>query len=110
MPHLHKRSDNIIAYFPLVVGREMSEEAFTDLDGDGAPEGEWAYSIAELPVGETLIEFSIAFSADGTVGTVNGHMFDVDPGTYENLTLRYQVTRGGATETLEIPVPRLVVE
>ena len=89
----------------------MSEEAFTDLDGDGAPEGEWAFDYATFHVGAEDLTFRGEFEHDGSSATLaplpDQH---ITPGTYENLTLRYQVTRGGATETLEIPVPRLVVE
>ena len=78
--------------------------------GGGAPDGEWEFEAAELAAGGSSVEFDVSFSDDGATGTVSGHMFDPPAGTYENLTLRYTVTRGDERETLEIPVPRLVVE
>ena len=80
------------------------------LYGENAPEGEWALSQATAEVDGTTVEFTVTFSGDGAEATFGSHMFDPSAGTYENVALRYPVTRGGETETLEINIPRLVVE
>ena len=80
------------------------------LYGENAPEGEWALSQATAEVDGTTVEFTVTFNGDGTEATFGSHMFDPSAGTYENVTLRYPVTRGGETETLELPLPLLVVE
>jgi len=80
------------------------------LYGENAPEGEWALAQATAEVDGTTVEFTVTFSEDGTEATFGSHMFDPSAGTYENVALRYPVTRGGETETLEINIPRLVVE
>ena len=80
------------------------------LYGENAPEGEWALSQATAEVDGTTVEFTVTFSGDGTEATFGSHMFDPSAGTYENVALRYPVTRGGETETLTLTIPRLVVE
>ena len=80
------------------------------LYGENAPEGEWALSQATAEVDGTTVEFTVTFSGDGAEATFGSHMFDPSAGTYENVALRYPVTRGGETETLTLTIPRLIVE
>ena len=81
------------------------------LYGDGAPEGEWAFDYATFHVGaEDLVYRQGEFEHDGSSATLtplpDQH---ITPGTYENVAFKHIVTRDGATETLTLTIPRLVV-
>jgi len=80
------------------------------LFGDGAPMGEWAFDSATFHVGAEDLTYRGNFEGDGTSATLtplpDQH---ITPGTYENVAFNYTVVRDGATETLTLTIPRLVV-
>ena len=81
------------------------------LYGDGAPDGEWAFDYATFHVGAEDLTFRGEFEHDGSSATLaplpDQH---ITPGTYENVAFNCNVVRDGATETLTLTIPHLVVE
>ena len=76
-----------------------------------APEGEWAKDEIGIQIGENYLSFEPTIAADHKSFTVGDPTFGTLPaGTYEDVKLVFYVTRDGATEDLEIPIPKLVVE
>ena len=76
----------------------------------GAPDGEWEYDGAAFHVGAEDAIFRGVFETDGSSATLTpSPEQQITPGTYENVAFKYTVVRDGATETLTLTIPRLVV-
>ena len=76
-----------------------------------APEGEWAKDEIGMLIGENYLSFEPTIAADHQSFTLEEPSSGELPvGTYENVKLVFHVTRDGATEDLEIPLAKLIVE
>ena len=79
--------------------------------GNGAPESEWAFDNANFNVGAEDLTYRGDFEDDGSSATLAPIPDQsITSGTYENVAFKYTVARDGATETLTITIPTLVVE
>ena len=75
-----------------------------------APEGEWNFDSVDVTVAGMDVTFAMSFNDDGTEATFGEVSDPIPRGTYQNLTLNYVLMRDGDGETLELPIPTLVVE
>ena len=78
--------------------------------GSNAPSGDWSFDSAWIHVGAEDAYFQGTWNADGTEATMSPRQGEtLTPGTYDNVLFHYTVVRDGITETLDIPIARMVV-
>ena len=80
------------------------------LFGSDAPSGEWSFDSAWVHVGAEDAYFQGIWNEDGTEATMSPRQGEsLTRGTYDDVLFHYTVVRDGITETLDIPIARMVV-
>ena len=80
------------------------------LYGSNAPSGEWSFDSAWVHVGAEDAYFQGTWNEDATEATMSPRQGEsLTSGTYDNVLFHYTVVRDGITETLDIPIARMVV-
>ena len=80
------------------------------LYGSNAPSGDWSFDSAWVHVGAEDAYFQGTWNEDATEATMSPRQGEsLSRGTYDNVLFHYTVVRDGITETLDIPIARMVV-
>ena len=80
------------------------------LFGSNAPSGDWSFDSAWVHVGAEDAYFQGMWNDEGTEATMSPRQGEsLTRGTYDNVLFHYTVVRDGITETLDIPIARMVV-
>ena len=80
------------------------------LFGSNAPSGDWSFDSAWVHVGAEDAYFQGTWNEDATEATMSPRQGEsLTSGTYDDVLFHYTVVRDGITETLDIPIARMVV-